>query len=95
MRANAGGSRLDRDVRELLRDDPELLALAETIASLRPREVVSAEARRRWRARSSPRGLRRGSPCPLRIRLRPNSQETRASRLHRALGFRFLPCSSL
>ena len=36
------GSRLDRDVRELLRDDPELLALAETIASLRPREVVSA-----------------------------------------------------
>ena len=36
------GSRLDRDVRELLRDDPELLALAETIASLRPREVAAA-----------------------------------------------------
>ena len=36
------GSRLDRDVRELLRDDPELLALAETIASLRPREVATA-----------------------------------------------------
>ena len=55
MRANTGGSRLDQDVRELLRDDPELLALAETIASLRPPEVVSAaEARRRrWRARLS------------------------------------------
>jgi len=36
------GSRLDRDVRELLRDDPELLALAETIASLRPRELATA-----------------------------------------------------
>ena len=36
------GSRLDRDVRELLRDDPELLALAETIASLRPRELAGA-----------------------------------------------------
>jgi len=36
------GSRLDRDVRELLRDEPELLALAETIASLRPREVATA-----------------------------------------------------
>jgi len=36
------GSRLDRDVRELLRDDPELLALAETIASLRPRDVTAA-----------------------------------------------------
>ena len=35
------GSRLDRDVRELLRDDPELLALAETIASLRPRDVAT------------------------------------------------------
>ena len=42
MRANTGGSRLDQDVRELLRDDPELLALAETIASLRPRENASA-----------------------------------------------------
>ena len=49
---SAEGSRLDRDVRELLRDDPELLALAETIASLRPREVASAEdARRRRRSR--------------------------------------------
>jgi len=39
---SAEGSRLDRDVWELLRDDPELLALAETIASLRPREVATA-----------------------------------------------------
>ncbi len=39
---SAEGSRLDRDVRELLRDDPELLALAETIASLRPRELAGA-----------------------------------------------------
>ena len=55
MRANTGGSRLDRDVRELLRDDPELLALAETIASLRPREVTSAatDRRRRWWSRLS------------------------------------------
>jgi hypothetical protein len=47
-----GGSRLDREVRELLRDDPELLALAETIASLRPREAAEAR-RRRWRSRLS------------------------------------------
>jgi hypothetical protein len=39
---SAEGSRLDPDVWELLRDDPELLALAETIASLRPREVATA-----------------------------------------------------
>jgi len=39
---SAEGSHLDRDVRELLHDDPELLALAETIASLRPREVATA-----------------------------------------------------
>ena len=39
---SAEGSRLDRDVRELLRDDPELLALAETIASLRPCKVANA-----------------------------------------------------
>jgi hypothetical protein len=53
LRSHTRESRLDRDVRELLRDDPELLALAETIASLRPREVVgAAEARRRrWRSR--------------------------------------------
>ena len=52
---DTGGSRLDRDVRELLRDDPELLALAETIASLCPREVASAAKarRRRWRSRLS------------------------------------------
>ena len=36
------GSPLDRDVRELLRDEPELLALAETIASMRPRGSASA-----------------------------------------------------
>jgi hypothetical protein len=45
------GSRLDREVRELLRDDPELLALAERIASLRPEEI-DAPAR-------APRGRRR------------------------------------
>jgi hypothetical protein len=51
---SAEGSRLDRDVRELLRDDPELLALAETIASLRPREVATAsDAGRSRRARLS------------------------------------------
>jgi hypothetical protein len=48
---SAEGSRLDRDVRELLRDDPELLALAETIASLRPREASAEDARRRRRSR--------------------------------------------
>ncbi len=36
------GSRLDREVRELLRDDPELLALAEVIASLRPQDDPAA-----------------------------------------------------
>jgi hypothetical protein len=41
-------SRLDHEVQELLRDDPELLALAEVIASLRPEEMGSARARRRW-----------------------------------------------
>ena len=34
-------SRLDREVRELLRDDPELIAIAESIASLRPEDVDS------------------------------------------------------
>ena len=44
------GSRLDREVRELLRNDPELLALAEVIASLRPQEIASpATAGRRRR----------------------------------------------
>ena len=57
---SAEGSRLDRDVRELLSDDPELLALAETIASLRPREVAGAEdagRRRRSRLASSGRAF--------------------------------------
>jgi hypothetical protein len=44
MRPSSGGSRLDREVRELLRDDPELLAVAELIASL-PSEDVDSEAR--------------------------------------------------
>ena len=35
-------SRLDREVRELLRDHPELIAVAELIASLRPEYVNSA-----------------------------------------------------
>jgi hypothetical protein len=45
------GSRLDREVQELLRDDPELLELAEAIASLRPEEIAgpaSAGPRRRF-----------------------------------------------
>jgi hypothetical protein len=37
-------SRLDREVRELLRDHPELIAVAELIASLRP-EAISETAR--------------------------------------------------
>ena len=37
-------SRLDREVRELLREHPELIAVAELIASLRP-EAISETAR--------------------------------------------------
>jgi hypothetical protein len=40
-------SRLDRETEELLRDDPELLALAEVIASLRPQEIEGHDVRRR------------------------------------------------
>ena len=40
-------SRLDREVRELLRDHPELIAVAELIASLRPEYVNSAARMKR------------------------------------------------
>jgi hypothetical protein len=54
VRARARGSRLDREVREFLREDPELLGLAELIASLRPDDVDSAaHAERRPRLRLS------------------------------------------
>jgi hypothetical protein len=42
-------SRLDRETEELLRDDPELLALAEVIASLRPKDIEGQGLRRRRR----------------------------------------------
>ena len=52
MRARARGSRLDHEVRELLRDDPELLAVAELIASLRSEDVdAAAHAERHGRFR--------------------------------------------
>jgi hypothetical protein len=52
VRARARGSRLDHEVRELLRDDPELLAVAELIASLRFEDVDSAaDAARQERGR--------------------------------------------
>jgi hypothetical protein len=60
MMPSAGGSRLDREVRELLRDDPELLAVAELIASLPPEDVDSAartERRSRGRLSSAVRAL--------------------------------------
>ena len=54
MRVRAPGSRLDREVRELLRDDPDLLAVAELIASLRPEDVEAASRpERRQRRRFS------------------------------------------
>ena len=40
-------SRLDREVRELLRDHPELIAVAELIASPRPEYVNSAAPMKR------------------------------------------------
>ena len=40
-------SRLDREVRELLREHPELIAVAELIASLRPEHVNSAAPMKR------------------------------------------------
>jgi hypothetical protein len=42
MRPRAASSRLDREVRELLRDDSDLLAVAELIASLPPEDVDAA-----------------------------------------------------
>ena len=42
MSARSERSRLDGDVRELLGNDPELLALAERVASRRPCEVAGA-----------------------------------------------------
>jgi hypothetical protein len=53
-------SRVDREVRELLREEPDLLALAERIASLRPEDVDAArdvEGHRRLRLPGSVRAL--------------------------------------
>jgi hypothetical protein len=41
MMASVRRPRLDREVRKLLRDHPELIAVAELIASLRPDDVDS------------------------------------------------------
>lgn len=77
MTADEGGSRLDGEVRELLGDDPELLALAETIASLRPAELglpepepPSARARLRRAGRALLVVARRLMPGPDEARLR-------------------------
>jgi hypothetical protein len=52
VRIRPRGSRLDLEVRELLGTDPELLALAELIASLPPEELgLPKRAKRRSRER--------------------------------------------
>jgi hypothetical protein len=61
---SAPASGIDREVRELLREDPELLALAELIASLPPGEVAAAahavRPRFACRAPAAPAGSRQG-----------------------------------
>jgi hypothetical protein len=73
VRASGHPSRLDREVRELLRDDPELLALAELIAALQPEEVECAPRRGRWRRSRVPRAVR---TLFLKARRRPSRSST-------------------
>lgn len=59
MRLRGRRLRVDREVVELLRDEPELLALADAIAATQAAGASGQDEARRWRWRAAGRVLRR------------------------------------